>query len=227
MEDALPNSAGRLLVLQLHTLLSGGSAFLSRESRKTMRKVLTSAILLATLLSAVNALGAGKHRFRVDVSELEKFPLSVPENRAERKYLGLSRKGTFTLPQVKARVVIVQILSMYCPVCQKDAPVMNEVYDALEGRPALKGKAKIVGVASGNTPFEVGVFKKKFDVRFPVIADDDMLFQKISQDRIMTPTFIVLKVEKGKRLRLIKVHVGLIHEAQDLLEMLPGYSKGR
>ncbi len=191
-----------------------------------MRKALTVAILLAATLGAVNGWGADKSRFRVDVPRLEKFPLSIPENQVEQKYLGLSGKGTFALPQVKARVVIVQILSMYCPICQKDAPVVNEVFDALETTSPFKGKVKMVGVAAGNTPFEAGVFKKKFDVRFPVIADDDMQFQKISKDRILTPTFIVLKVEKGKKLKLIKVHVGMIHKAQELLEVVRSHSRG-
>lgn len=192
-----------------------------------MRRLLISAVVTAMIFGAVNGWGAEQSRFRVDVARLEKFPLPIPEDRAEQTYLGLSGKGTFALPQVNARIVIVEILSMYCPICQKDAPIINEVYEALEKKPALKGKVKIVGVAAGNTPFEAGVFKKKFDVRFPVIADDDMQFQKISQDRILTPTFMVLKVDKGKTLKLIKVHVGMIHKAQDLLEAIPGYSKGR
>lgn len=192
-----------------------------------MKRVLTAVVLLAMVFAAAHVWGAKKSQFRVDVDQLEKFPLSIPESPAERTYLGLSGPGSFVLPEVKARIVIVQILSMYCPVCQKDAPVINEVYEALESKPALKGKVKIIGVAAGNTPFEAGVFKKKFNVRFPVIADDDMQFQKISQDRILTPTFIVLKVEKGKKLKVVKVHVGLIHKAQDLLDVVPGYPKGK
>lgn len=191
-----------------------------------MRRAVTAAILLAATLGVVDGWSADKTGFRVDVARLENFPLAMPENKAEKDYLGLTGKGTFAIPQIKARVVIVQILSMYCPICQKDAPVVNEVFNALETKPALKDKVKIVGVAAGNTPFEAGVFRKKFDVRFPLIADDDMQFQKISKDRILTPTFIVLKVEKGKKLKLIKVHVGMIHKAQELLEVVKNHSKG-
>jgi thiol-disulfide isomerase/thioredoxin len=191
-----------------------------------MRRALTAAILLAATLGVVDGWSADKARFRVDVASLENFPLVIPENQAERNYLGLKGKGTFSIPQIKARVVIVQILSMYCPICQKDAPVVNEVFDALETKSPFKGKVKMVGVAAGNTPFEAGVYRKKFDVRFPLIADDDMQFQKISKDRILTPTFIVLKVEKGKKLKLIKVHVGMIHKAQELLEVVRSHSKG-
>jgi len=40
--------------------------------------------------------------------------LAVPNNLSQQKYLGLSGEGSFTIPIIKARVVIVEIFSMYC-----------------------------------------------------------------------------------------------------------------
>ena len=39
--------------------------------------------------------------------------LLVPEDAAFRNYLGLSGSGKFTIPQIRARVVIVQVFSRY------------------------------------------------------------------------------------------------------------------
>jgi len=39
--------------------------------------------------------------------------LAVPEDAAARKYLGLADSGKFTIPQVKAQVVILQVFSRY------------------------------------------------------------------------------------------------------------------
>jgi hypothetical protein len=44
---------------------------------------------------------------------LPQFELPIPENPEARTYLGLSGSGNFTIPQIKAQAVIVQIFSMY------------------------------------------------------------------------------------------------------------------
>ena len=44
---------------------------------------------------------------------LPQFELSVPEDAQARGYLGLSGTGKFTIPQIKARLVIIEIFSMY------------------------------------------------------------------------------------------------------------------
>lgn len=43
---------------------------------------------------------------------LPEFDLSVPKNNEHQKYLGVAGK-TFTIPEIKAEVVIVEIFSMY------------------------------------------------------------------------------------------------------------------
>jgi hypothetical protein len=44
---------------------------------------------------------------------LPQFELPIPEDSGARTYLGLSGSGNFTIPQIKAQAVIVQIFSMY------------------------------------------------------------------------------------------------------------------
>ena len=43
---------------------------------------------------------------------LPEFTLSVPQNDDHREYLGVAGK-TFTIPEIKAQVIIVEIFSMY------------------------------------------------------------------------------------------------------------------
>ena len=43
---------------------------------------------------------------------LPEFDLSVPKNDEHQKYLGVAGK-TFTIPEIKAEVVIIEIFSMY------------------------------------------------------------------------------------------------------------------
>jgi hypothetical protein len=44
---------------------------------------------------------------------LPEIVLPVPEQPAQRDYLGLSDSGTFRIPDIKARIVIIEIFSMY------------------------------------------------------------------------------------------------------------------
>lgn len=44
---------------------------------------------------------------------LPQFELSAPEDAQARGYLGLSGTGKFSISQIKARLVIIEIFSMY------------------------------------------------------------------------------------------------------------------
>ena len=59
-------------------------------------------------------------------------PMQVPAEPAERKYLGLSERGTFTLKEIKTDLVLVEIISVYCPSCQRQMPVYNKLFNLIE-----------------------------------------------------------------------------------------------
>lgn len=44
---------------------------------------------------------------------LPPIELGVPENQQYRQYLGISGDKTFTIPEIKAEVVLIEIFSMY------------------------------------------------------------------------------------------------------------------
>lgn len=98
-------------------------------------------------------------------------PMQVPEDAKDRAYLGLSEGTTFTLKQVKADLVVVEILSVYCPICQKQASIYNKLFNLIENDPATKGRIKLIGIAAGNGNLEVKDFRDKRDVPFPILPD--------------------------------------------------------
>ena len=98
-------------------------------------------------------------------------PMQVPDDPKERAYLGLTEGKTFTLKQVKADLVIVEILSVYCPSCQLQAPIYNKLFDLIENDPETKGRIKIIGIAAGNGILEVKDFRDKRNVLFPILPD--------------------------------------------------------
>ncbi len=133
------------------------------------------------------------------------FPL--PKSAAEQRYLGLAGGKTFKIPQVRAEVVIVEIFSMYCPYCQKEAPNVNALYEQIERTPALKGRIKLLGIGAGNSPFEVDLFKKRYAVPFPLVPDGDFTAHRLLGEP-RTPLFVAVKPGPDGTARVIHVRLG-------------------
>ncbi len=150
---------------------------------------------------------------------LPDIKLSVPKSPEEKAYLGLKGDGSFTIPQIKANVAIIEIFSMYCPYCQKEAPMVNELYNLIEKNPNLKGKIKIIGIGAGNTPFEVDTFKKTYDIPFPLFQDEDFSIHKVCGE-VRTPYFIAIKINKKGAHQVIYSELGTIKSAEGFLKLI-------
>jgi len=113
---------------------------------------------------------------------------------AQKSYLGVSGEEP-KVSDIKADYVFFELYSMYCPICQHDAPKVNELYDkiALTGR---AGHIKFVGLAAGNTSFEVDFYRKKFNVSFPLFEDPDYVMHK-ALGEVGTPSFYLVKLKGG------------------------------
>ena len=127
------------------------------------------------------------------------FELPIPGNEGEKGYLGLSGSGTFRVGQIKARVVIMEVFSFYCPHCQRSAAQINDLYRMIEGRADLKGKIKMIGIGAKNSAYEIDAYKERYHVPFPLFPDEDMeITEKLKVKG--TPTFIGVKVDgKGNQ----------------------------
>jgi hypothetical protein len=77
------------------------------------RKLLTIGVALAVFLAmgGLQASAAGEPPAPGGV--LPHFELGAPQDVGARNYLGLSGTGRFTIPQIKAQVVVIEIFSMY------------------------------------------------------------------------------------------------------------------
>ena len=64
---------------------------------------------------------------------------------ADQKYLGLEKPGAFTLQDIKAPYVLIEIMRTTCPHCVAQAPALNRLYK-LVANSDLKDKLKIISV---------------------------------------------------------------------------------
>ena len=183
---------------------------------KKILMVLTMIILLFSILT-FPALPANKPPEKGDLLPVINLP--TPKNPDEKNYLGLSGSGSFKIPQIKARVVIVEIFSMYCPYCQKDAPGVNELYRLIENNPNIKNKIKLIGIAAGNSLYEVDVFKKTYNVPFPLFPDKDFAIHKACGE-VRTPYFIVVKINEDRTHQIVHTQLGNYPGAEPFLELV-------
>jgi thiol-disulfide isomerase/thioredoxin len=184
-----------------------------------MKKILISFVLMAVFfLTASSSIHAADKPPQKGES-LPVINLPIPKSPDEKSYLGLSGGGSFKIPQIKAKVVIIEIFSMYCPYCQKDAPAINELYALIENDPDLKKKVKLIGIGAGNTPFEVGVYKKTYAVPFPLFPDQDFTIHKACGE-VRTPYFIVVKINEDGSHLIVHSQLGEYPGAKPFLELV-------
>ncbi len=145
--------------------------------------------------------------------------LPIPKSPDERAYLGLSGSGLFKIPQIKAKVVIIEIFSMYCPYCQKDAPGVNDFYRLIENNPNIKNKIKLIGIGAGNSSYEVDVFKKTYQVPFPLFPDKDFTIHKACGE-VRTPYFMVVKINEDGTHQIVHTQLGNYPGAEPFLELV-------
>ena len=183
-----------------------------------MKKIVACWLVVIMLLFTVaSSLAAASSPPEVG-GPLPEIKLPIPKASAEKNYLdlGFFGFGTFKIPEIKAKVVIIEIFSMYCPYCQREAPNVNQLYAKIEQDPALKGKIKIIGIGAGNTAYEVGTFKNKYNVPFPLFADSDYVIHKMVGE-VRTPYFIGVKINPDGTNRVIYSKLGALGSVDDFL----------
>ena len=142
-----------------------------------MKKTIMLLTALAVCLAALHGARAAAEEPLITGDILATIQLPAPQDPEAKKYLGLAEEGPFALSQIKAQVVMIEIFNMYCTNCQREASRVNKLYQLMNKDSKLKGKIKMIGIGAGNTPLEVEVFKKTYEVAFPMFPDADYAIQ--------------------------------------------------
>ena len=153
-------------------------------------------------------------------SVLPEFSMTAPEAEEERVYLGIGNDPEFTFDKIKADIVVLEIVGVYCPICHKQFPQMNQFFSRVEKDKALSGRVRIVSVAAGNTDKEVAYLKKQFKISYPVLSDPKFDIHKALGEPKTPFTMLVTKDRK-----VVYTHLGRIADFDkffsQIREMIP------
>ena len=153
-------------------------------------------------------------------SALAKLKLQVPEDPAAREYLGIqTSSGKMSLSQAKAEVVIIQFFSMYSLPCQRHAPAANKLYQLIDTKKEFKDRIKMIGIGMGNTQFEVGVFKERYSLVFPLFDDRDSLTADLFSG-MRPPYYLVFRNKAGAEPEIIYSKPGGFTNAAEFLDAI-------
>lgn len=143
------------------------------------------------------------------------FELTGKLTPAQKSYLGVESE-TIKLTDIKADYVFIEGYSMYCPICQRDAPGINDLYETVSSADP-EGKIKIIGIALGNTPLETSFYAKKYNVEFPIFTDENYIIHE-GLGNVGTPVFYIVKL--GSTPEMLYMHEGEAKDKAILLQAL-------
>jgi len=148
--------------------------------------------------------------------KLPLIELPVPKSLEERNYLGLGDKNFFTIPEIKADVVIIYFFSFYCHFCAMQVEYVNELYRIIDKNPNLRKKIRFIGIGIGNTLQEVDAYRKAHKLSFPLFTDVDFFIHK-AYGEIKTPYFVIVKIKEDGNHKVICCKYAF-REVDDLLK---------
>ena len=177
-----------------------------------MRLVMQAVPLLISVLigfSSYTAYGAEAISCGMNIPE---FTLNAPDSEKARQYLGLKNVKSFCISEVPAKLVLLELYSLYCTACQRQAPIANKLYKFIQQDPDLSQDIRMIGIGAGNNQREVVAYKTRFRVPFPLFPDSHFqIHKKFGEPR--TP-FTVLVTNSGK---VLMTHSGIVKDLDKFL----------
>ena len=128
----------------------------------------------------------------------EPFPdtaLNVPPAARDRKYLGLPSDGMFSVSDISADLVLVEMLNVHCEDCLNRVDAYNTLFQKIAADSATKDRVKMIAVGVGNTFAEIQAFISEYNVRFPIVADPRFNLHAAT-GKPVTPFSILVRLQK-------------------------------
>ena len=147
--------------------------------------------------------------------ETVQFALPPPDSAQTQAYLGLDTMKPFKVSDIRAKIVVIELMSARCPHCQANAPTMNDIYKTIKADSGL-ADVKVVAIAIADDKTGVETFKKQFKTPFPILLDENREISH-SMSGLATPNTMVVSTEEGK---VLFTHAGVIPDADAFVKQV-------
>ena len=146
---------------------------------------------------------------------LVKFTIPSPDSAQTQTYLGLDAMKPFKVSDIKAKIVVIELMSARCPHCQANAPIMNDIYKTIQADSGL-ADVKVIAIAIADDKTGVETFKKQFKTPFPILLDENREITRSTGVKA-TPTTMVVSTEDAK---VLFTHAGVIPDADEFVKQV-------
>lgn len=183
----------------------------------------TLCIFILFFFIMTNAFSEGTPRIKKG-DDFPLIPLEPPVSATHLAYLGISKGDSFTIRDIKADLVLVEIMNINCASCQKQAPINNELYSLIESTPETRGRVKMMAIAVGGLNEYIQQFTDHFKTPYPVLQDPKFnVYDAIGQGSIPLALFVRqapggdASVVAGTHLGFDRDYEGTFKEIQKLM----------
>ncbi len=146
--------------------------------------------------------------------------LDNPRSEQDSKYLSLKDPGSFSLSQLPAKLIVLEVFSVVCPHCQAQASKLNEIYNLIQQDLQLSRDIKIIGISMASNQEKTDKWKAALHVPFPLFADfEGEIWKKLGKPSV---PFILLIDKDGK---VLHTHSGVIENADEFFSTIKNVYK--
>lgn len=184
---------------------------------KTRSRLIGLTLFLLFLMPTSTILAAGS------ISAGAPFPettMPAPLEPEQRAYLGLDSDQPFSLSQIDGRVVLLEILNVHCPHCQKQTAPYNKLYRMIEADPETRGKIKLLGAAVGNSDEAIDDFVVIYSVAFPVVSDRNFRMHRSLRAGPTPFAVYALRDHNEGEFVVTDTHLGVDRDVEGLFDYL-------
>ncbi len=145
-------------------------------------------------------------------STLPGFQLTLPDSPEIKAYLGIKGPKPFPWSQIQGELMVIEFFDVFCPICQGNAPILNQLFKLIREDKDLDKNVKMIGIEVGSAPDDLSAYRQHFKVEFPLFLDPKKEIQTISKVQYV-PLLIVVD-KKGK---VLMSHTGRIESLDPFL----------
>lgn len=132
------------------------------------------------------------------------------------RYLGVKNpEPHMDLSKIPAKLIVIEFFSVFCPVCQSQAPIANKLYKIIQRNPDLKNDVKMIAVGIGTLQQEIDAYKKQYGVKFPVLIDSPQNTHGINQ----IPYTMLINTKR----QVLYTHLGLIENLDEFITKITDF----